>query len=77
MAHRYGLADPSPAELARIAEGWQPYRSWAAVLLRAAHDERTARSRGTQSSGRTPEALVPRAPEVRVKATRWPSCSSR
>ncbi|GAB3323019.1 DNA-3-methyladenine glycosylase [Geodermatophilus aquaeductus] len=45
MAHRYGLADPSPAELARIAEAWRPYRSWAAVLLRAAHDERTARGR--------------------------------
>ena len=45
MAHRYGLADPSPAELARIAERWRPYRSWAAVLLRAAHDERTARGR--------------------------------
>lgn len=45
MTHRYGLADPSPAELGRIAEGWRPYRSWVAVLLRAAHDERTARSR--------------------------------
>ena len=45
MAQRYGLADPSSAELARIAEGWRPYRSWAAVLLRTAREERTTRSR--------------------------------
>lgn len=40
MAARYGLEDPSAAELAGIAERWRPYRSWAAVLLRAAHEQR-------------------------------------
>jgi len=36
MATRYRLADPSPAELAALAERWRPFRSWVAVLLRAA-----------------------------------------
>ncbi|SDC81690.1 HhH-GPD superfamily base excision DNA repair protein [Geodermatophilus telluris] len=45
IAHRYGLTDPSPAELTRVAEAWRPYRSWAVVLLRAAREERAARSR--------------------------------
>ncbi|MGR7023318.1 DNA-3-methyladenine glycosylase family protein [Geodermatophilus sp. URMC 62] len=44
MAHRYGLADPAPAELAEVAERWRPYRSWAAVLLRAAAEGRALSS---------------------------------
>ncbi|QXC60700.1 hypothetical protein KSP35_20635 [Aquihabitans sp. G128] len=33
----YGLGHPAtPDELARIAEPWQPYRTWASVLVRAA-----------------------------------------
>ncbi|MGY1700931.1 DNA-3-methyladenine glycosylase family protein [Geodermatophilus sp. SYSU D00766] len=40
MAARYGLEDPSAAALAAIAERWRPYRSWAAVLLRAAREQR-------------------------------------
>ncbi len=33
----YGLPGPaSAADLARIAEGWRPFRTWVAVLLRAA-----------------------------------------
>ena len=37
MAARYGLgADPEPAELERIADGWRPYRTWVCLLLRAA-----------------------------------------
>ena len=33
----YGLAGPaSVAELERIAEPWRPFRTWAAVLVRAA-----------------------------------------
>jgi DNA-3-methyladenine glycosylase II len=33
----YGLpAPPSPARVAEIAEAWRPFRTWAAVLLRAA-----------------------------------------
>ena len=40
VAHFYstGTDTVSPAELERIAEGWRPFRTWAAVLLRAAGD---------------------------------------
>jgi DNA-3-methyladenine glycosylase II len=32
----YGLDhDPDEAELAAIAEAWRPFRTWAAVMLRA------------------------------------------
>ncbi|NEM08239.1 hypothetical protein [Geodermatophilus normandii] len=44
MAHRYGPAGRSPEALARTAEGRRPCRCWVAVLLRAACEERTARS---------------------------------
>jgi DNA-3-methyladenine glycosylase II len=40
VAHFYGTG-PQPAsreEIERIAEGWRPYRTWAAVLIRAAGD---------------------------------------
>jgi DNA-3-methyladenine glycosylase II len=40
IAHFYGTG-PEPAsreEVERIAEGWRPYRTWAAVLVRAAGD---------------------------------------
>jgi DNA-3-methyladenine glycosylase II len=33
-------AAASPEEIERIAEGWRPYRTWAAVLIRAAGDSR-------------------------------------
>jgi DNA-3-methyladenine glycosylase II len=37
VRERYGLAeDAGPEEPARIAEAWRPYRSWVALLLRAA-----------------------------------------
>jgi DNA-3-methyladenine glycosylase II len=37
MAELYGLSGPpSPAELARLAEPWRPFRTWAVVLIRAA-----------------------------------------
>jgi DNA-3-methyladenine glycosylase II len=35
MAALYGLADPSLAELQRIAQAWAPYRSWVSLLVRA------------------------------------------
>ncbi|MGH3211158.1 MAG: DNA-3-methyladenine glycosylase family protein [Trebonia sp.] len=45
VAHFYGppAGDAAPAqaastEIERIAEGWRPYRTWAAVLVRAAGD---------------------------------------
>jgi DNA-3-methyladenine glycosylase II len=40
VAHFYGTG-PGPAsaaELARISEGWRPFRTWAAVLLRVSGD---------------------------------------
>ena len=40
VAHFYGTG-PEPAsreEVERIADGWRPYRTWAAVLIRAAGD---------------------------------------
>lgn len=37
MARLYGLdGPPAPAEVARLAEAWRPFRTWAAVLVRAA-----------------------------------------
>jgi DNA-3-methyladenine glycosylase II len=39
----YGLGHPaSPAELTRIAEAWRPRRTWASVLVRAAHARLTS-----------------------------------
>ncbi len=40
VAHFYGTGPgpASPAQLERIAEGWRPYRTWAAVLVRVAGD---------------------------------------
>ena len=85
----YGLTVPfRPVPNGGAPERRRPHRSWVPVLLRAAADP-TAPCRVPppacdrwgqgvpQSSGRTPVALVPREPEVRVKATRWPSWSSR
>jgi DNA-3-methyladenine glycosylase II len=40
VAHFYGTGPgpASPAELERIAEGWRPFRTWTAVLVRVAGD---------------------------------------
>jgi DNA-3-methyladenine glycosylase II len=40
VAHFYGTgpAPARPEELARVAENWRPFRTWAAVLIRAAGD---------------------------------------
>jgi DNA-3-methyladenine glycosylase II len=35
MARAYHLDDPTPTELARIAETWRPYRTWVALLFRS------------------------------------------
>lgn len=35
MAQASGLSAPSVADLAAIAEGWRPYRSWVSLLLRS------------------------------------------
>lgn len=37
MARLYGLpGPPTPTQVAKLAERWRPFRTWAAVLLRAA-----------------------------------------
>ncbi len=41
MARAYQLDGPAPTALAGIAQGWQPYRSWVALLLRADRERRT------------------------------------
>lgn len=41
MAERYELDDPTPADLGAVADRWRPYRTWIAVLLRAARERRT------------------------------------
>lgn len=33
VAEAYGMASPSSAAIARLAESWRPYRMWIAVLL--------------------------------------------
>ena len=39
VRHFYGLpAAPGPQEMERVAEGWRPFRTWAAVLIRVAGD---------------------------------------
>jgi DNA-3-methyladenine glycosylase II len=42
MTHAYDLTEPTPAELADIAEKWSPYRTWVALLLRTRREEETA-----------------------------------
>jgi 3-methyladenine DNA glycosylase/8-oxoguanine DNA glycosylase len=45
MRHAYGLDAADTAKLAEIAEGWRPYRSWAALLLRSDRERRTGEIR--------------------------------
>lgn len=44
MRARYGVPDATVADLAAIAEGWRPYRSWVALLLRSAREARPGES---------------------------------
>jgi DNA-3-methyladenine glycosylase II len=42
VADAYGLGtEPDPAKLAAIADGWRPYRTWVALLLRARLEQST------------------------------------
>lgn len=36
----YGITDPTAADLSDVAEAWQPYRTWCAVLIRAWFERR-------------------------------------
>lgn len=59
----YGLEGPAePAELARIAEPWRPFRTWVAVLLRAASDrlpEFAAAEPEARAGGSAPRRRAP------------------
>jgi DNA-3-methyladenine glycosylase II len=47
VATAYGLdAEPGTEELARISEGWRPYRTWVALLLRTMLEDETHEIRG-------------------------------
>jgi DNA-3-methyladenine glycosylase II len=47
MADAYGLGpDPSRAQLTAVAEGWRPYRTWVALLLRTRLEEETGEIAG-------------------------------
>jgi len=47
VARAYGLAEEPPAEeVARLAESWRPYRTWAVFLLRVALEEETGEIAG-------------------------------
>ena len=46
LAELYGLTDPSPAELAALAEPWRPHRSWVSVLVRTDRERRTGEITG-------------------------------
>jgi 3-methyladenine DNA glycosylase/8-oxoguanine DNA glycosylase len=51
MVDRYDLPDDEPATMTAVADTWRPYRSWAAVLLRTAREERTGEiARGRRAS---------------------------
>lgn len=41
MTLAYGLTDPSIAQLAAIADGWRPYRTWVGLLLRTRREDDT------------------------------------
>lgn len=41
MVHAYGLESADIEQLARIAEGWRPFRSWMTLLLRSDRERRT------------------------------------
>lgn len=46
----YGRDELSIAELTAIAEGWRPYRTWVAVLLRTALEDATGEIGGRRTS---------------------------
>ena len=51
MADAYGLGpDPSRAQLTAVAEGWRPYRTWVALLLRTRLEEETGEIAGRPSA---------------------------
>ena len=41
MTAAYGLTDPSGADLAAVADGWRPYRTWVSLLLRTRREADT------------------------------------
>ena len=66
-ARAYGRpeAELDEAELERIAEGWRPYRSWVAFLMRNLLDEETARRREARPLGSDRSAATQARPAPR------------
>jgi DNA-3-methyladenine glycosylase II len=71
VAHFYGTG-PEPAtpeELAQVAESWRPFRTWAAVLIRAAGD------RAGLTTPATAPTAQPTAPAAPATASAAPATS--
>ena len=50
IARAYRLTDPTLAELAAVADGWRPYRTWVGLLLRTRREDDTSEiSRGRRA----------------------------
>lgn len=45
MTRAYQLDGPTPADLARVAENWRPYRTWVALLFRSRREAETGEIR--------------------------------
>lgn len=41
MALAYGLDEPALDQLAAVADGWRPYRTWVGLLLRTRREDDT------------------------------------
>ncbi|CAN5519557.1 DNA-3-methyladenine glycosylase [soil metagenome] len=50
VGRAYGRPEPSDEELIAIADGWRPYRTWAALLLRMALEDETGEIAGRRSA---------------------------
>lgn len=51
VALAYGLdKPPEPQQLWKLAEGWQPYRTWVSLHLRAMLEEETGEISGQRQS---------------------------
>lgn len=51
IARAYRLTEPTLTELAAVADGWGPYRTWVGLLLRTRREDDTGEiSRGRRAS---------------------------
>lgn len=59
MTLAYGLSDPSIDQLAAIADGWRPYRTWVGLLLRTRREDDTHEIAGGVGASRSDARLRP------------------